>query len=183
MKETHQQRRARREADLQRILAPLCSSSQVQEMHRFVQHGDTTTWRHCYRVARFSYFFCLRFGLDAEAAARGGMLHDLFLYDWHTTSMDGMEHALHHPEIALRNACSVASLTEQEQDIILCHMWPLTSRRPGSPEAMVVSMMDKYAATAEVTGYLYRRVLDIRYRYWNLVIQCITFRRYARQVI
>ena len=177
MKETRRQRRKRRELELQRILSPLCSSACVQQMRRFVQHGDTTTWQHCYRVAWFSYQFCLRFGLDAISAARGAMLHDLFLYDWHTTSMDGMEHATRHPEIALQNALTVTVLTVQEQEIILCHMWPLTRKLPTSPEGMVVSMMDKYAATGEVLGYLLRRVLDFRYRYWNVILQCSTFRR------
>ena len=176
-RERHRQRRLHCRLALQRELEPLCSNPRVQEMRRFVQHGDTTTWQHCWRVAWFSYRICLRLGLDARAAARGAMLHDLFLYDWHRTSMHGMEHATRHPEIALHNACEIADLSPCEQDIILSHMWPLTRKLPGSPEAMVVSMMDKYAATTEVTGYLWRRMLDVRYRYWNLMILCVHFHR------
>lgn len=178
MKETHKQRRARCRLALQQVLEPLCSNARVREMQQFTQHGDTSTYQHCYRVAWYSYRFCRRFGMDADTAARGAMLHDLFLYDWHKMQMRGLDHATQHPNIALRHACEEFTLTNTEKDIIRNHMWPMTPHIPRSREGKVVCMMDKYAATTEVASFLLRRVRDARYRYWNLMLQCSAMRRW-----
>ncbi len=178
MKETHKQRKLRREQELQQVLEPICANARVREMRCFTQHGDTSTYLHCYRVAWYTYGFCRRFGLHADEAARGAMLHDLFLYDWHQMQMRGMDHATQHPAIALRHASAEFPLTEKEQDIIRNHMWPVTPEMPRSAEGKVVCMMDKYAAAMEVFSYLFRRVRDARYRYWNLLLQCSTLRRW-----
>ena len=44
------------------------------------------------------------FHLDAKSAARGGMLHDLFLYDWHTHARETGErlHGFTHAEKAYK---------------------------------------------------------------------------------
>ena len=61
----------------------LASHPIVQEMKNYIQHGTTTCYQHCLSVAYYNYKICRRLGLDARSAARAGMLHDLFLYDWH----------------------------------------------------------------------------------------------------
>ena len=55
----------------------------VRSMEAYTQHGETSCLRHSINVSYLSYLFCKKHGLDARAAARGGLLHDLFLYDWH----------------------------------------------------------------------------------------------------
>ena len=123
----------------------------VQSMEKYCQHGTTTCLRHCVRVSYLSYRYCLDRGLDARAAARGGLLHDLFLYDWHTYRRKKGErlHGFEHPRKALRNALSLFDLTPVEEDIILHHMWPLTLTMPSTPEARVVMMFDKYVSLLE----------------------------------
>ena len=90
-------------------------------------------------------------GWDFNAAARGGLLHDLFLYDWH---VDGSHNGLHgftHPQTALQNASKLCELTDVEKDIIVKHMWPLTlSKVPKYRESFVVSGADKLCALAEM---------------------------------
>ena len=46
-----------------------------------------------------------------RSAARGGMLHDLFLYDWreHSKKTGDRLHAITHPITAYRNACKYFS--------------------------------------------------------------------------
>lgn len=55
----------------------------VRRMNQYVQHGSTTCLRHCLNVSYRSYCACRRLGLNYRSAARAGLLHDLFLYDWH----------------------------------------------------------------------------------------------------
>lgn len=123
----------------------------VQSMEDYLQHGETTCLRHCVRVSYLSYRYCLDHGLDARAAARGGLLHDLFLYDWHTYRRARGErlHGFEHPRKALRNARELFFLTPVEEDIILRHMWPLTLTLPATAEARVVTMFDKYVSMLE----------------------------------
>ena len=123
----------------------------VQSMEQYCQHGTTTCLRHCVRVSYLSYRYCLEHGMDARAAARGGLLHDLFLYDWHTYRRPRGErlHGFEHPRKALRNARSLFSLTPVEEDIILHHMWPLTLTLPETPEARAVMMIDKFVSLLE----------------------------------
>ena len=58
----------------------------VMEMKKFYQHCETDCYRHCLSVAYYNFRICKALRLDARSAARGGMLHDLFLYDWRTHS-------------------------------------------------------------------------------------------------
>jgi uncharacterized protein len=102
-----------------------------------------------------SYRICKRFGLDYRAAAKGGMLHDLFLYDWRDGEHNG-RHCFSHPQVAYKNAmrlCSKADhiddLTDLEKDIILKHMWPLSAKRPRYRESLVVCLADKMCAAME----------------------------------
>ncbi len=90
-----------------------------------------------------------KLNLDARAAARGGLLHDLFYYDWRTTKFDVGSHAYIHPRVALRNAQKITKLTPKEEDIILKHMWGLTLARPKYKESVIVSLVDDYAAAHE----------------------------------
>lgn len=65
------------------LVRDILENEQVRSMDGYFQHGHTTCLRHSIHVSYLSYLFCKKHGLDARAAARGGLLHDLFLYDWH----------------------------------------------------------------------------------------------------
>lgn len=127
----------------------------VQAMKDFPHHADTTCYDHCLNVAYYNYEICRTLGLNAEAAARAGMLHDLFLYDWHTHARKTGEHfhGLTHPKVALRNAQRYFELSPLERDIILKHMWPITIVPPKYAEAYVICMTDKYSGALELAEY------------------------------
>ena len=137
-----------------RCIADLLEHPQVQQMSQFIQHGDTTCLEHCLLVAFLTYRFCRRHRLVYRAAARAALLHDFFLYDWHTHYQQTGQrfHGFHHPATALQNALEEFSLTDMQQDIIRKHMWPLTIIPPRYKEAYVVMWMDKYAAILETFG-------------------------------
>jgi uncharacterized protein len=122
----------------------------VVSMTHYSQHGHTTCLEHSLRVSYTSYKICKRLGLDARSAARGGLLHDFFLYDWHEKNSHRGLHGFTHPKAALKNAEHYFDLNERERDIIASHMWPLTPRLPKYREAYVVLMADKYCALLEI---------------------------------
>lgn len=132
-------------------IADLWEHEAVQSMAQFMQHGTTSCLHHCVSVSYLSYCYCRERGLDARAAARGGLLHDLFLYDWHTyrPAKGELLHGFEHPRKALQNARKYFDLTPVEEDIILRHMWPLTRNLPGTAEGRVVTMFDKYVSLME----------------------------------
>ena len=123
----------------------------VQSMKKYPHHADITCFEHCMNVAYYNYEICRILGLNAKAAARGGILHDLFLYDWHFHAKEtgNYFHGLTHPRRALENAQRLFSLTDREKNIILRHMWPLTVTPPKYREAYVIVMFDKYCSLME----------------------------------
>lgn len=129
-------------------------SKPFQKMNEFIQHGTTTTLEHCISVSYFSYKMCKSMGYDYVSAARGGLLHDLFLYDWHTHCKETGNHfhGFTHPVVAHRNADKYYKLNDIEKDIIKKHMWPLTIIPPKYKEGYVVMYADKYCSLYETTN-------------------------------
>ena len=91
-------------------------------------------------------------GGDRRAAARGGLLHDLYLYD--PKSLPSYRQCFAHPIAALRNAADLCGgLEPAEADAIRAHMWPMARHMPHCREAAAVCLADKLCATAEVLGF------------------------------
>lgn len=128
----------------------LLVNDMVQSMKQFHHHARTTCFDHALSVSYYSYLICRYLDLDYVSAARGGLLHDLFLYDWRTTTLTDGKHAFRHSAIALQNARQVFSLNRIEQDIIEKHMWPLTIKPPKYKESMIVCFVDKFCASKEI---------------------------------
>ncbi|MDR0904382.1 MAG: HDIG domain-containing protein [Ruminococcus sp.] len=135
----------------------LVDSDAVNEMKKVIHHGKTTTFEHCLNVSYYNYLICKKLGLDARAAARGGLLHDLFLYDWHTVTLaDG--HALQHAKRARANAEKYFDITPLERDIIEKHMFPLTFALPKHRESFVTTLTDKYCGALEVITHRWGKI-------------------------
>lgn len=143
-----------------RILDSLSQDGEVRKMRRYRQHGDVSTFDHCRNVAELSVRINRRFHLRADEAAlaRGAMLHDFYLYDWHTPDPSHRLHGFRHPERAAQNAIRRFDVGETEQRIIRSHMWPLTlTKPPQCREAWIVCLADKCCAVTE-TLFRGRRV-------------------------
>lgn len=134
-------------------VSDLINHEVVQSMENYTQHGDTSCLAHCLFVSYTAYRICKLMGLDYCSAARGGLLHDFFLYDWHENNQNEGLHGFSHPGIALRNAERYFYLNELEREIIRKHMWPLTVIPPKHTESYVVLMVDKYCAFMETAGF------------------------------
>lgn len=123
-----------------------------QSMDEYIQHGDTTCKSHCIQVSYLAYRICISRGWDYESAARAGLLHDLFLYDWHTHAKETGEHfhGFTHPRTAMVNAAMYFDLSDKEKNMVLRHMWPLTPVPPKCKEGYALLWADKFCGLAEV---------------------------------
>ena len=116
------------------------------------RHHTNHIYDHAWRVSYLSYRISKALGMDYQAAARGGLLHDFFLYDWRERKESDVKRSSHgkeHPFIALANAKAYFSVNKMEEDIITKHMFPKTRALPRYKESVVVSISDKLSAIYE----------------------------------
>lgn len=115
-------------------------------------HHKNSIFDHVLKVSYLAYQIAKAKGWDARAAARAGLLHDFFLYNWRDSDDPGRPtrnlHGFRHPKIALENSRKF-NLSAMEEDIILKHMWPLTLRMPRYKESFLIVFLDKYVATRD----------------------------------
>ncbi|MDD2954822.1 MAG: HD family phosphohydrolase [Oscillospiraceae bacterium] len=142
--------------EFQSCVKDLLLEPDVRSMERIRQHsGKISCLDHCIFVSYLSFSICRRLRLNSVAAARAGLLHDLYLCDWNSLSVGRWRRLLIHPQMALENA-EAHGLSDLERDIILKHMWPLTLRRvPRHRESFVVNLVDTLCASIEML-HLYR---------------------------
>lgn len=122
--------------------------SKLKNYHHHANH----IYDHVVRVAYISYAISKVLGFDYVSAARGGLLHDFFLYDWRERKANDTSRSLHgkeHPYIALENARKYFDISALEEDIIVKHMFPKTHAMPRYKESLVVSLSDKLSAILE----------------------------------
>lgn len=132
------------------LIRDLLENKMVQEMKKYKQHFNVTRFNHCLLVSYNSYLMCKKKKLDYKSAARAGLLHDLFLYDWHKRE-NGRKgfHAFTHSKTALQNAMKITNLNDIEKDMIIKHMWPVTWQLPKYKETFIITFVDKYFAFNE----------------------------------
>lgn len=127
----------------------LLTSPQVQAMRQIRHHPGVSCYEHSVFVSYTAFRLAEKWRGDRRAAARAGLLHDLYLYD--PKSLPSYRQCFAHPVAALRNAWALCGeLTPAESDGILCHMWPMARHIPRCREAAAVCLADKLCATAEV---------------------------------
>lgn len=134
----------------------LLISPQVQAMKEIRHHPGVSCYEHSLFVSYVAFRLARRWRGDGRAAARAGLLHDLYLYD--PRSLPSYRQCFAHPLAAERNARALCGgLTPEEENGILAHMWPLSRRAPHSRTAAAVCLADKLCAGAEVLG-IWRRL-------------------------
>lgn len=123
-------------------------------LRQYIQHGDISVYDHCVSVARTALSMARRLPLrlDAAALVRGALLHDYFLYDWHTRDRQRPNHALYHARIAWMNAQRDYGLNRTEADIIRRHMFPLVPIPPRTLEGWIVCLADTHCALRETVN-------------------------------
>lgn len=157
------------------IVKDLLENTTVKQMRNYRQHYNSNCYNHCLEVAYWSYLICKKFNLDYVSAARAGVLHDLFLYDWrHSKKRLHLKrfHAFIHPQIALENALKLTALNNKEKDIILKHMWPVNFFHfPKYKESFIVTITDKLSALKAFHDYYEDLLINNKfYRYSYLYL-------------
>ena len=144
----------REDPDYMDCVKDIIDSPVFQSMDDYMQHGDTTCKAHCIKVSYMGYCICRKRGWDYAEVASAGLLHDLFLYDWHTHAARTGDkfHGLTHPDVSYKNASRLYQLNKVEKDIILNHMWPVTFFRfPRTKEGWITTITDKYCGACETS--------------------------------
>ena len=150
-----------RYAEYMSNVSDVLSSPCIQRLDGFDQHMGTTRLDHSISVSYKSYALARLLGWDYRAAARAGLMHDMFYYNFKETDFSAREHCRLHPQIAFRNAKRNFTLTKLEGDIIKSHMWLATWTLPRHKEAYLVTMVDKYCATVEFFKGLFHMIVRI----------------------
>ena len=139
------------------------------ETNNFVQHGFFSVYDHSINVARLSLKIANTINfktINKNKLIRGALLHDYFLYDWHSNNDTKEEkkmkrlHASTHPKRALKNALKDYELSGRERNIIESHMFPINpSIPPKCKEAWIVCFADKVCSLNETyLGFIYKLV-------------------------
>lgn len=157
------------------LVSDLLESDIVRSMEGFIHHGKTTCFQHCLNVSYYNYKICKLFNLNQRAGARAGLLHDLFLYDWHTYKPAEGErlHGFTHAHTSLMNVKKYFYVSALESDIIEKHMFPLNLfSLPKYRETLVIVFTDKLCGAMEVIFNLASRL--------NGAVKKIVFRKKAK---
>jgi len=146
--------------EFKNIVKDIISNETVQTLQSYKHHYGSNRYEHSLSVAYSAYKICKFLRLNHISAARAGLLHDLFLYDCENPETRPKNHIKEHPKIALANAQKLFNLNNIEKDIILKHMWPVTSLLPRYLETFIITFVDKYCAIKEWSNYC-------RYTMWS----------------
>ena len=144
----------------------ILKSENMQKEKEFIQHGDVSVYEHsvsvaleCLKIANY-----LQIPIDIKSLIRGALLHDYFLYDWHEKDDSHKWHGFRHAKTALKNAKKEYILSEIEENMIYCHMFPLNLRIPKYRESIILCIADKIVATKETISP-YMKLLEINEKY------------------
>ncbi len=150
-------------AEYKACVGDILHTEQVQKLDLHTQHCNTSRLQHSINVSYYSFVICHKMGWDYRSAARAGLLHDLYFYDWRTKKCLRSGHASWHPRIALDNARRITELNKVEMDAIKKHMWPCTLVPPRYIESYVVTFVDKICAICEFTERKYVQMFRSSY--------------------
>lgn len=151
---------AKNRALFAQCLDGLAADPYVRQMEPIQQHAQgVSCYDHCLFVSYLAFSLCRITGLDCRVAARGGMLHDLYLQNWAQTNVNRLRRLWLHPHMALANARRF-DLSPKEENIIQSHMWPVGRTLPRSWESVMVNLADKTAATLEMLHLV--RILGVQ---------------------
>ena len=137
----------------------LLNTPEVQSLQAYSHHHRVSRYEHALLVSLFVAYLSFRAArwlrLDERAAARGGLLHDL--YSGEKSCPAGpfffLRHAWNHPKQAAKNARALTYLTGKEENIIESHMWPMCKALPRSREAWLVNLVDSFVAVLDILGW------------------------------
>lgn len=118
-----------------------------------IPHHNSNRLDHSLKVSHLAYKLCKKLNLNYESAAKAGLLHDFYFN--RIAELDCMADKIRlftneHPEDAVVNASKRFTLSPLEKDIIISHMWPVSTHIPKYRESFIVSLSDKIFSFEEI---------------------------------
>lgn len=132
-----------------KCVSRLNEQTAFEKLREYVHHYNTSTYYHSIGVAHMSLWLvrALHIKCHEEQLIYGALLHDYYLYDCH--SGERSFHLFKHAKVSLENAKRDWKLTKRQENMIKCHMFPLTFVPPRYKESVIVNIADKICALYE----------------------------------
>ena len=136
---------------LEGIYAFFFNDERVKRSLDVPMHRGSNVYLHSFKVAKLAIKRALRHKkANLEAILIASILHDYYLYDWRRDKNKKKRHGRNHPFIAANNAKADFDITDQVQEIIKQHMWPINLKHfPKTKEARIVNLADDSIALKE----------------------------------
>lgn len=147
--------KSRIDKEFYHLIKDVVSSDEYMGMKNNKHHIKSNVYHHSIKVAYLCYKHHKKFGtkINLQEFVRGALLHDYYLYDWHDRKLEHKFHGFMHPKRALKNALEkYPDLTENEKDMIVRHMFPLTVIPPKTKAGWIICFYDKVAAISDYFG-------------------------------
>lgn len=137
--------------ELEEIYSFFFNDEKIQKMKDIPMHRGSNTFNHSFLVAKVAIKRGLRHRrVNLKSILIASILHDYYLYDWRRDRNKLKRHGKNHPYIAAKNAKADFDITEEVQNIIQAHMWPINFREfPRTKEARIVNLADDHVALKE----------------------------------
>lgn len=135
------------------IVDEILIEKEFEKLKNLVHHG-LNRYDHSVKVAYYSYKISKFLKLDVKSTARAGLLHDFFEIPDESNKKERLKSTFKHPKIAVENSKKLFELNKKEENIIKCHMFPVTLYLPRYKESWVVSITDKVVSLLDATYVL-----------------------------
>ncbi|NLC48424.1 MAG: HD family phosphohydrolase [Tenericutes bacterium] len=140
--------------------------NKYRALKTILHHGNNRL-SHIDRVAKLSFFVSKNIGVDYISCTRGAMMHDFFTTEDISKNDNNYNQFLKkHPLEALNNSKEFFDVNDIEKDIILSHMYPITSEKPKYIESKIVCTCDKVVSLYEFFRYEIKASINMAYVYW-----------------
>ncbi len=141
--------------DYYMMVNDILANKHFQEL-KYCPHHGINRYDHLIHVSMLTYKKCMNDeDINLRDTVRASLLHDFFT-DEDVNGVRGDKLYKVHPVVALENAEKYFTLTDIQKDIILNHMYPVTSTMPKTKEGKIVSLCDKECSIKE---FAYNRVI------------------------
>ncbi len=114
-------------------------------------HGDNR-YNHTKRVAMEVYKYTKENNMDYVRATRAALLHDFF-FRVQLETPRGKGELYEHPKVACKNAKKIFKIDSKTEEMMINHMYPVTRKKPKSPEGVAISLIDKKISIIEFVKY------------------------------
>lgn len=163
------------DAEYYRIVNSILEEEHFSKIDK-IKHHDSNRLDHSLKVSYYSYKLAKKLRLDYVQTARGGLLHDFFLE--RTVDYDKIKdkfklYTFKHPKDAVELSKRYFQITEMEEDMIRCHMFPFDVHVPKYAESWIVNLVDTGISVLEFGKKFGYKLSYVTNLYFILVLNAL----------